>query len=161
MENMRRFSRLGLVLSVPVLVVVIAVGWYLLSPLFIDQQVEEAFPVVTVATMPATTADAAATEVVTASAAAEDVTAPTPTAEATRVTVAVTESEPVHLLGGMFVDADAVHRGMGEAAIYELADGQRALRFGEFRGDERLISMSICRHPASRSGDQLQRDGDS
>lgn len=41
--------------------------------------------------------------------------------------------EPVLLKSGAFVDADNFHRGSGEAHVVELPDGQRIVRFEDFR----------------------------
>ena len=42
-------------------------------------------------------------------------------------------AEPKVLVSGSFIDIDPVHGAVGSATIYELPDGQRILRFDDFR----------------------------
>ena len=42
-------------------------------------------------------------------------------------------AEPTVLVSGSFIDIDPVHGAVGSATIYELPDGQRILRFDDFR----------------------------
>ena len=112
----RRWIIAAAVIAVPLL----ALAWYLGSPLFLNKTVNEAFP-----TIPAV--------------AAEDTTDPLPPTtveaaggpqpEATPSTTVPEVSEPVPLLRGMFTGADSFHQGSGDVAVYELADGSRVLRF--------------------------------
>lgn len=98
---------------------VLALAWWLGSPLFLDDAVNEEFPT-------------------PAAAATESATTTTSSAEDQMTTVAPTEqetdepSEPVALLEGSFVDADEAHSGTGNATIFELEDGSRVLRLEEF-----------------------------
>ena len=95
------------------LAVVLPAGWYLLSPLFIDRMVEEELPFVS--------ADATA--------AMEDAIAePEKTMEDP---MPADEMADMHILAqGEFYNL--AHEGHGRAAVYELADGSRLLRFEDF-----------------------------
>ncbi len=97
---------------------ILAVGWWLGSPLLIDDVVDEALPQLeSVQQGQPDTGELVAPEVAPAGndAAAVPDTAATPS----RVAV------------GEFVGFDAVHQGSGSAMIFEL-DGTRVLRFEEF-----------------------------
>jgi hypothetical protein len=95
------------------LAVALPVGWYLLSPLFIDRVVEEDLPFLSVE----------------ATAAMEDAMAePEKTME---------DPMPADEMAGMRILAqgdfyDVAHAGHGRATVYELADGTRVLRFEDF-----------------------------
>lgn len=149
--NKRALLIAGVIIS---LVVIAAIGWYLLSPLFIDDVVDEAFPF----TMPDATemADmteeqlqAIETEFATAVPEEAEVAAMPPSrrnAVATRVmetaaqmpdkemedAMPAGDGDPVFVSAGHFVDADSFHQGSGTAAIYRQADGSYVLRFEDF-----------------------------
>ena len=121
--------------AVVTVIVVLAVAWYLISPLFFDRQVSEGFP--TLAHMPTKTARAEQTEALAELA--------SDSAQATAaMQVAMTEVPPVAaedmpdnagaemtiLFSGDFYDI--AHEGMGTATIYQLSDGSRILRFENF-----------------------------
>jgi hypothetical protein len=121
-------------------VLVFAVAWYLISPLFIDRQVSEGFP--TLAHMPTKTAKAIQSEAAAIVATAElgfqpaEATAAMETAEVQTPSEA-SDSMPDNEGAQMIVLAsgdfyDIAHVGMGVATIYELADGSRVLRFENF-----------------------------
>jgi len=74
--------------------------------------------------------------------------------------VANAQTEPVVLATGTFQGADSVHRGEGKALLVRLADGQRFLRFEQFRvtnGPDLYVYLSG--HPAPRSSTQLHEAG--
>jgi len=107
------------VLAVPVL----AVAWWLVSPLFIDDEVDEAFPMSANAMIP------------------DDMTAEAVEAEMEEAAVAPDtevlddmpdDSAPVALAGGEFTGADDFHQGSGSATIYGLEDGSHVVRFEDF-----------------------------
>lgn len=110
------------------LVAVGAAGWWLGSPLFLDNEVDEAFPL-------------SATAIVPDDMTQEEVEAEMETAAETPV---VTEDEPmpaedpsepsapIAVLSGSFEGADDFHEGSGTATIYELEDGSHVLRFEDF-----------------------------
>lgn len=149
--NKRTLLIAGVVIS---LVVIVAIGWYLLSPLFIDDVVDEAFPFtmpdeVEMADMTEEQLQAMETEFATAVPEEAEVAAMPPpqrSAVATRVmetaaqmpdkemedAMPAGDGDPVLVSTGQFVDADNFHQGSGKAAIYRLADGSYVLRFEDF-----------------------------
>lgn len=116
--NKRRLIIIGVVLAIPVL----ALAWWLGSPLFLDSEVSEDFPM----SAGAIVLDEMTPEEVEAemeeAAEAPDVEAEEP----------MPETEPVALTTGEFQDFDDFHMGSGEATIYQLEDGSRVLRLSDF-----------------------------
>ena len=58
-------------------------------------------------------------------------------------------SSPQVIARGRFVDADAVHKGSGEATLYGLRDGSHVVRFEDFRttnGPDLVVYLA--RHPS-------------
>lgn len=109
----------------PAVVPVLAVGWWLGAPLFVDDRVDEAFPIVSTTVPGADEAEIAASEgpdVVEEP--ADDHVVPAPED-------APIESEPLVLVSGSFEGFDAVHQGSGAATFYELG-GSTVLRFESF-----------------------------
>ena len=105
---------------------VLALAWWLGSPLFLDDEVSEEFPSAaasTETTLPPT----ATTEPIDGDESIEDGEMDD---EMTATTTAPTG--PVALVAGEFEDADASHQGSGTATVYELEDGSRVLRLEEF-----------------------------
>ena len=115
----RRFLIAVLVVAA---VIALPVAWYLLSPLFITRQIEEAFPT----ELPAPSVEF---DVVAATEAMEEAMAeptmmveePMPTAEPATMTV---------LAQGEFYNI--VHEGRGQVTVHQLADGSRFLRLEDF-----------------------------
>ncbi|MXX65922.1 MAG: DM13 domain-containing protein [Chloroflexi bacterium] len=114
-------------------------AWWLGSPLFIDQRVNEEFPRLVNATVPGNINPADAEVVMmtmekisnpVAEPMMEPVTTPAPSVAAPDV--AEVPADPVALLEGGFFGADAFHQGDGSATVYDLGDGSRVLRFEEF-----------------------------
>ena len=114
-------------------------AWWLGSPLFIDQQVNEEFPRLANATVPGNINPADAEVVMmtmekianpVAEPMMEPVTTPAPSVAA--ADVAEVPVDPVALLQGGFFGADLFHQGEGSATVYDLGDGSRVLRFEDF-----------------------------
>ncbi len=123
-------------------VAVLAVAWFLISPLFFDTVVDEK--------LPPSTSGLTGTEKMKI----EEIESLTPEqveamSEAERMekkrmmeelgqkmpdTVAVEpmETQPTVELSGTFKDADSFHRGSGKATVYTLPDGKHVLRFEDF-----------------------------
>ncbi|MEM7282913.1 MAG: DM13 domain-containing protein [Pseudomonadota bacterium] len=117
-------------LIVVILVVVGAAGWFFVSPLFIDEVVDEAFDLSSLPTR-ADVQDMSEGERKDAMDKVMDMMANAPDVEAKE-----TQEMPAQpqLLGrGTFSDADAVHKGKGDALLYQLDDGSQLLRFENFR----------------------------
>lgn len=126
-------------------VVLVAVGWYLASPLFIDDTVDEGFPSTEEL---ATMSDEELAEV------EEMVLATAASMPSTEMDEAMPEeAEPTVLSQGQFVDADDFHQGAGVATIYALPDGSHVLRFEEFmvtNGPDLHVILSSNANPTGR-----------
>ena len=124
--NRKKTIILLIVAALTALVVAIPLGWYLISPLFIDVAVDEAFPstadeVVDIMAEPEMQQMATATMEAVMEAPAEMVEEPMPEEDMASMQI---------LAHGEFYDI--AHHGMGTATVYELADGSRVLRFENF-----------------------------
>ena len=119
--NRKNLITIGIVIAV---IVAIPVGWYLLSPLWINVEVNESFPaapapVSTEASMPEAEPTAAMA---------------TAMAEPDKVMEDEMPSVEMSVLSqGSFYDI--AHIGKGQALIYQLADGSRILRLQDFEVD--------------------------
>lgn len=88
--------------------------WYLASPLFIDREVDEAFP----------TLAPSATQTMSAAVAMPDTMMEDPMPEADAAEMTILAQGDFYDLGG--------HPGMGTATVYQLSDSSRVLRFENF-----------------------------
>ena len=164
-------------LLVILIILAVAVGapiaWWLGSPLFIDQSVDEAFPL----DIPDAEAVAAMPEVeklevmqrVEQEMPTEEEIAAMPdeqrnTLEQKLMEVAAVmpdkgmdepmPDEPQVVVAGQFHDADSFHKGSGSATIYRLADGSHVLRFEEFsatNGPDLHVLLATAASPTSSS----------
>ena len=108
----------AIVVGIPIL----ALGWWLGSPLFITNEVDEEFPLSASAVVPADmTAEEVEAEMETVSKSPDE-----------KAEEAMPGTDPVKLVGGLFVGADSFHEGSGRATIYDLGDGERVLRLEAF-----------------------------
>ena len=115
--NKRNLTIAAIAIGIPTLIV----AWWLISPLFLDSEVNEAFPVTAAAE------DQPEIESTTTLGTTDTTTPPASTAPTSEPAAG-----PTTLLVGEFRDADASHRGTGTATIYELEDGSTLLRFEGF-----------------------------
>ena len=123
-------------------VIVLAVIWYLASPLFFDTVVDEKLPPSTAgltedeqkmvkeieSLAPQQVESMSETERMEAKRTMEELGQKMPDTVADEPM----ESQPTVELSGTFKDADSFHRGSGKAAVYILPDGKRVLRFEDF-----------------------------
>ena len=135
-------------IAVAGLVVAAAAGIYLaywlVSPLFIDETVDEAFPLSATAVIPESMTREEAEETMEQAAEVE-----------TEVVEAMTDAmeSAQALKSGMFIDGDAFHKGMGAATLYRLPDGSHVLRFEDFRvtnGPDLRVLVSPHPNPGGR-----------
>lgn len=164
------------------LIVVLAVAWYLASPLFINRTVDEAFPfelpgqaeldAMSEDEMKALEAEFMAAvpsedelnamPADTRAEVEEQVMASAAAVMSDKVMVEempATAAEATILAQGQFVGADSFHQGSGNAAIYELPDGSRVLRFEDFtvtNGPD--LHVILTRHPAPASRSDVGED---
>ena len=129
-------------------VAVLAAGWYFVSPLFIDEAVDEGFDfllpdgqldMAAVTAMPESDRSAMRSEIMDAAA----------NAPATTTADAMPSGAPGVVKTGTFVDADAVHRGSGAATIYALADGTHVVRLEDLRvTNGPALVVYLAEHPS-------------
>jgi hypothetical protein len=120
---MALLSRRNILIAAAVAAVpLVALGWWLFSPLLFDEEVDEAFPLAANALVPD---DMTAEDVENEMEDAAD--QPPVTADEN-----MPEEGPTALREGVFRDADSFHQGSGRATIYELEDGSLVLRLEAF-----------------------------
>ncbi len=172
-------SRLRIILAAGVvgLVVVVIVAWWLISPLFVDRVVDEAFPfelpsqeemaemsdieltemetefedampsTETLASMSSEQQDMVQERVMTAAAVMPD-------HEMDEEMPAM--EEPAAILAGSFRGADDFHRGEGMASIFALPDGSHVLRLADFMvTNGPALSVLLSTTPAPANSDEL------
>lgn len=118
-----------LILAVPA----VMIAWWLLSPLFMNERVDEEFPLAANAVIPAGVTMAEAEQRMIEAAADNtmyDEAVPKQMAmpdDSSRMDASVTAVK-----SGSFRDADSFHRGSGTATIYRAAAGETVLRLEDF-----------------------------
>ena len=140
-----------LIALVIVAIPVLAVAWWLLSPLFIDKTVEEEFPMSAGAEMPAGVTQSEAEKVMSVMAKIDMTSMESMPAEMPAATV---------LASGMFRDGDSFHKGSGDASLYRLPDGEVVLRFENLNvtnGPDLHVLVTPHSNPESR--DELHDAG--
>jgi hypothetical protein len=136
------------------LVVTAVVAWILISPLFIDEVVDEQFPGV-----PSPEALAQMSDEKKASMADEVLEAARGMPDKAMTDAKddmMTPGAPVALAAGAFRDADSVHKGSGDAGLYRLADGNHVLRLENLEvtnGPD--LHVFLVRHPGPASSSDV------
>ena len=133
--------------------VVAAAGWYLASPLFTNDVVNEDFPAIPsteeMAQMLPEELKKMETELLAAAADMPDKKMDDPMPESA-------DSGPVVVTMGQFEDADSFHQGSGAATIYQQPDGPHVLRFENFEvtnGPD--LHVLLVENPAPASRDDI------
>lgn len=129
-------------------VVALVAVWFFVSPLFIDRSVDESFDLVLengqldmqgIMAMPPDKQLAMMPEIMDAAAKAPDQLA----------TDAMPADGPQAIAHGDFIDADAIHKGSGQATLYELPDGSNLVRFENFRTTNGpALVVYLAKHPS-------------
>jgi len=139
-----------------VIIIGVGVGWYLVSPLFIEKEVNEAFPF---AGIPSQEQFAEMTdeelknikeEVMDTAANMPDILKDE--AMPNGASPGEVAQEPVLFAQGTFQDADNFHQGRGQARIYQLLNGSFLLRLENFsvtNGPD--LRVLLTEHPAPRN----------
>jgi hypothetical protein len=141
------------IIGTPVLLLLIAVGWWLGSPLFTSKTVVEEFPFAAAAEVPSGMSRDAVEQAMSTMA---------------KLDSAMTEAMPemmesgiaTKLKSGSFRDADSFHRGSGLATIYRGPDGKHLLRLDSFsvtNGPELHVMLSP--HPDPTRGSEVRTSG--
>ena len=146
------------VLIFAAIALLLGAGWFFVSPLFIDEQVDESFDFVLadgsfnidgVMAMPEEKRIGMMDDIMTAAAAMPD--------KAAEETM---PAEPRVIASGEFVDADAVHKGSGMASLYELPNGRNVVRFEDFRTTNGpALVVYLAKHPSPTSADDVTDGG--
>jgi len=145
-------------LTVVTVVLLSGAAWFFLSPLFIDQTVDEAFEF----TLPDGRIDMAKIDAMSDAERAQmrepimaaAASAPKQTANETMPTT------PVALANGQFVDADAVHKGSGTATLYRLPDNTHLVRFEDFNTTNGpALVVYLAQHPNPSSAADVTDNG--
>ncbi|MGH8728567.1 MAG: DM13 domain-containing protein [Burkholderiales bacterium] len=165
--NEKRKTKTVIIL-VPILVLVLtAVVWFLASPLFIDQKVEEQFPQAVksppsneakpvpgkdeIATMSPDELEESKEEILTAA-------AREPAHEMQEDMPA--QAAPTLVAQGKFKDADVIHKGSGDAKLYKLEDESHLLRLENFNvTNGPALHVYLAKHPSPESAADVTDGG--
>ena len=129
-------------------------AWYLLSPLFITETVDEEFPLASVAVVPANMTMAEAEQDMMDAASFDEMHDEAVPAEMAMAGDEMKMDASVTALkSGSFRGADSFHRGSGTATIYRSADGQSVLRLEDFsvtNGPDLRVLLAPASDPQGR-----------
>ena len=146
-------KRILIGLAVAVLIPVIAIGWWLISPVFIDKTVDEEFPLSFLADVPS---DMNQQEV-------EDKMAEAAETDSTmeeEMPDAMVDDATVRVKVGSFADADSRHKGSGTATIFRGPDGSHLLRFEDFKvSNGPALVVLVSPHPNPQNRDEVKTQG--
>lgn len=127
MKKRRSFVPIGVVIAIAL---ALPLGWYLLSPLFINRTVEEAFPTTTSSEEMGEEMETIMSEEVEVTAtAAMEIAMAEPDTVMEEAMPAEMATMTILAQGNFY---DIAHHGMGMATVYQLADGSNILRFEDF-----------------------------
>lgn len=137
------------------IVVALAAGWFFVSPLFIDETVDEGLDFVlddggidmdAVMQMPEDKRQSMQQSIMEAAAAAPDRSAAD----------GMPDAAPTIVAEGRFVDADVIHKGSGSALLYRLPDDSHVVRFEDFRTTNGpALVVYLARHPSPATADDV------
>ena len=150
------------IIIVLIVIILLGVGWYLGTPLFIDKEVDEAFPVPSNIPTTEELEQMSPEEREQIQAQILEMTSKQPDIEmdeAMPTPISEEESKeimPEKLLSGIFQDADSFHKSSGEASIYKI-ESENILRFENFsvtNGPKLVVLLSS--HPDPKSKEDIQ-----
>ncbi len=146
-------SKLSTILAAMAAINVIGLAWFFVSPLFIDRAVDEALPFATAELPVPSRSEVAAMDVADRQHLMEELM----DAAASGPDVLMDEDmmpldSPKAIRSGKFRDADAIHRGSGDATLFALPDGSHLLRFENFRvTNGPALVVLLAEHPDPHS----------
>ena len=143
-------KRAGIAVGAVVLVIAGAVGWWLLSPLFISQTVNEDFPFSASAQVPESMTPQQVEMVMEGMSMVDQ-----PVEEA--MPAMAEPSGPTAVKAGDFRDADSFHKGEGKATVYMVGEDQHVLRLEDFQvtnGPD--LRVLLVNHPDPQNRDDVQ-----
>lgn len=129
--------------------VTLVLGWVVVGPLFVDQTVDDSFKL----TMPDGSLNMPA--IISLPQANRTLMRPRIMRAAARTESLASEpmpSDPTLIASGQFVDADARHKGRGDANLYTLASGAQLLRLENFdttNGPALVVYLSKHANPTN------------
>lgn len=143
------------ILIVVILAVVAAAGWYFVSPLFIDEVVDEAFDL---GNLP-TPADIDAMDEAKKSAVMDQIMSDA-AAMPVKTMDEPMEETPALLKQGVFVDGDRIHKGSGDAKIYQIAEQQHLLRLENLQvTNGPALVVYLAKHPDPKTPEDVKSGG--
>lgn len=138
---------------------VLVAGWFFVSPLFIDEAVDESFDLLLedgrlnmdmIMSMSATKRDSMKQEIMDVAAAAAS----------QNTTESMPQYSPQAIARGQFVDADAIHKGSGQSIMYELQNGGYVVRFEDFRTTNGpALVVLLAKHPSPKQASDVSDGG--
>ncbi len=138
-----------------VAVLALAGGWFFLSPLFIDQAVDEDFSF-TLASGEVDMSKIMAMSEVDRMSMKKEIMAAGANGSDAMVDETMPSESPALVAQGQFTDADAIHKGSGRATLYRLQDGAHAIRFEEFRTTNGpALVVYLAKHPNPQSASDV------
>lgn len=141
-------------------VIFAVVAWVLISPLFIDEVVEEAFPGVPTPTALAEMSSERKAEIAEGVLAAARNMPDYEMDEGMNEMLAALPARPKIIHKGQFHDADSIHKGEGDATLFQLTDSEYVLRLEKLKvtnGPD--LRVYLVRHPdPAKSGDVKEGD---
>ncbi len=144
-------TTLGRLILAAVTAVVLALAWWLGSPLFLSKTVDEEFPLTVDATVPENMTRAEVEAVMKGMAMVDS-----PMSEGMMAAIAGASVVKI----GTFRDADRFHKGSGSVTIYQLEDGSRVLRLEDLNvtnGPDLRVILSP--HPDPRGRGDVTAEG--
>ena len=141
-------STVVLAVALGVAVPAVWLAWWLLSPLFNNVTVEEEFPLTANAPVPESVTRAEAESIMEIAAKMEMVSE-----EA--MTPSMIARDAVALATGEFMDEDFLHKGTGQATVYQLGNGSQVLRLQSLSVTNGPgFHVLLLKDPAGRDKDQ-------
>ena len=140
-------------------VILLVAAWFFASPLYIDKTVDEDFDFIkddghvdmkAVMGMPSDKRLAMMPDIMDAAASAPDRSS----------SEAMPTDAPEAIAKGQFIDADAIHKGSGEATLYAIGDDQHVVRFENFRTTNGpALVVYLAKHPSPTETSHVKHGG--
>jgi Electron transfer DM13 len=137
---------LRLIIAAIILIPILAIAWWLGSPLFISKSVSEDFPVVTGG--------------VTAAEIEQVMTIMAKTNEEMTEDIPVMSAEPTLLASGSLRDGESFHKGSGGVTIYQLEDNSYLLRLENLNvTNGPALHVYLSEHANPMNGNDVNTSG--
>jgi Electron transfer DM13 len=134
-----------LIIAIAVLIPILAIAWWLGSPLFISKNVSEEFPVA---------------DNVTAAEIEQVMTTMAKTSEEMSENMPAMTAEPALLASGSLRDGESFHEGSGEVSIYQLENGSSLLRLENLNvTNGPALHVYLSEHTNPMNGNDVDSNG--